>query len=105
MKKLMVLSIIFLLVIMACHKKAIPTFTSRIAEPVTPVTTTNLPPDAEAGKTTFTARCNRCHGLPDPAKYTTQRWDGILSIMIPRARLTKEEGNNVTAYLKANAQK
>ena len=57
------------------------------------------------GKIVFTNRCGNCHDLPKPEQYTTQRWEGILSYMIPRARLNEEQGVHVTAYLKANAVK
>ena len=87
----------------ACHKKAVPTFTTRSID-ITQ-TVNNTTPDIEAGKNVFTARCNRCHDLPDPAKYNALRWDGILSVMTFRARLTKEETNNVTAYIKTNCAK
>ena len=89
--------------IIACHKKAVPTFTTRSID-ITQ-TVNNTTPDIDAGKNIFTARCNRCHDLPDPAKYNAQRWDGILSVMTFRARLTKDEINNVTAYIKANCSK
>src|SRR4029078_3206065 len=100
MQKAVITVSIFSLFIIACHKKAVPTFSTRsinIEE-----TANNTTPDIEAGKNNFTARCNRCHDLPDPSKYNAQRWDGILSVMTFRARLTKEETNNVTAYIKVN---
>jgi len=57
------------------------------------------------GKTIFINRCGRCHDLPKPDQYTAQRWEAILSYMIPRAKLTDEQGVHVTAYLTANAIK
>ena len=103
MKKATIIVSAISLFIIACHKKAVPTFSTRsinIEE-----TANNKIPDIDAGKNTFTARCNRCHDLPDPSKYNAQRWDGILSIMTFRARLTKDETTNVTAYIKANCSK
>jgi hypothetical protein len=94
-----------LIITTACHKKAVPTFSTRSIDITETAKKNNRPPDLESGKNTFTARCNRCHDLPDPAKYNTQRWDVLLSIMVPRARLTREEADNVTAYLKANCAK
>lgn len=92
---------------LSCHKKAVPTFSTRSIDITETAKSSknNKPVDVEAGKNIFTARCNRCHDLPDPAKYNAQRWDIILSSMIERARLSKDEGNNVTAYLKANCAK
>lgn len=103
MKKATILFATISLFILACHKKAVPTFSTRSID-IT-ATANNKTPDIEAGKTVFTARCNRCHDLPDPSKYNAQRWDGILGVMTSRARLTKEETDNVTAYVKANCSK
>lgn len=90
----------------ACNKKALPTITQRTTEPPAPVKKTiDIKPDVETGKVIFTSRCGRCHDLPKPEQFTPQRWDGILSYMIPRARLTDEQGVHVTAYLKTNAAK
>ena len=98
MKKLILLLIVTAIIIIACNKKAVPT------KPITP--DPSLPtviPDTSIGKIVFIHRCGRCHGLPEPNQFTSKRWDGILSYMIPRARLTDEQGIHVTAYLKANA--
>ncbi|MFI5133961.1 MAG: hypothetical protein ACHQEB_06475 [Chitinophagales bacterium] len=105
MKKTILFFFIITIVAAACHKKAVPTFSTRSIDINETAKKNNRPPDLESGKSTFTARCNRCHNLPDPVKYTAQRFDIILPIMIPRARLTREEADNVTAYLKANCSK
>ena len=95
-----------LIVIIACNKKAMPVITSRTAEPPLPTKlVVDVKPDIETGKIIFTNRCGNCHGLPKPDDFTAKRWDGILSYMLPRARLNNEQGIHVTAYLKANAQK
>lgn len=96
--------IVFILI--ACHKKAVPVITARTVEPPPPVKPVNaMKADIELGKTIFTTRCGRCHDLPKPEQYTAQRWDGILLSMIPKARLSDEQGVHLTAYLKANAAK
>lgn len=93
-------------VIISCQKKAFPVITARKTEASSPVKALgDIKPDPERGKIIFTNRCGNCHELPKPDQYTTQRWDGILSYMIPRARLNEEQGVHVTAYLKANAAK
>lgn len=96
--------------IIACHKKSLPDITERKYEAPKTIVTSYPPtgiiaPDTTAGKIFFTNRCGKCHGLPEPLQYTAQRWDGILSYMIPRARLSNEQAVHVTAYVKANAQK
>lgn len=109
MKKLVVSLIILLFVIISCQKKAVPVITERKnelpgkIETVDPSPATS--PDTAVGKTIFTNRCGRCHGLPKPAQYTAQLWEGILSYMIPRARLNDAQGVHVRAYLKVNAAK
>ena len=83
-----------------------PVITSRTTEPPLPTKpVVDVKPDIETGKIIFTNRCGNCHGLPKPDDFTAKRWDGILSYMVPRARLNNEQGIHVTAYLKANAQK
>lgn len=104
---------IFFTGIMACHKKALPTITTRTEEPPPPVALPNrqmadsssIAGDMVAGKSVFTESCARCHDLPDPAKYTGQRWERILGRMIPRARLNRVEASNVRAYVMRNAAK
>lgn len=106
MVKYPVIVLIILSVIIACNKKAMPVITSRTTEspaPVKPIA--DIKPDIETGKTIFTNRCGNCHSLPKPDDFTAKRWEGILSYMIPKARLGNEQGIHVTAYLKANAQK
>lgn len=90
---------------MACSKKSLPTISARTTEqPLPAKKIINVTPYLVKGKSIFTNYCGQCHDLPKPDQYTTQRWVGILSYMIPRARLNDEQGVHVTAYLKANAQ-
>ena len=93
-------------VIIACNKKAMLVITSRTTEPPPPAKSiTDIKPDIETGKTIFTNRCGNCHVLPKPDDFTAKRWEGILSYMIPKARLTIKQGIHITAYLKANGAK
>lgn len=57
------------------------------------------------GKGIYSAKCNKCHELKDPAIYTIAKWESILKVMAPKAKLTAEETANVTAYIKVSAQK
>jgi len=96
MKNMIHLFIAVVIVTIACNKKALPVITQRTTKPPAPVKKAiEVKPDIETGKVIFTSRCGRCHDLPN----------GILSYMIPRARLTDEQGVHVTAYLKTNAAK
>lgn len=97
---------VFLIILIACNRKAMPVITSRTTEPTLPVKpVSDINPDIETGKVIFTNRCGKCHGLPKPDDYTAKRWEGILSYMIPKAWLNNEQGVHVAAYLKVNAQK
>jgi hypothetical protein len=88
MKRRIGLLCVIFFIILSCHKKAIPTITTRQDNLPIPQTE-NMITDVDAGRITYNA----------------QRWDVILSVMITRARLTKEETNNVAAYIKANCSK
>lgn len=102
--------ILLVLMFAACNKKAIPEITDRKAEPPKMMRVEYPPkqtvaPDTIAGKNIFTMRCGRCHGLPDAEKFTAERWDDILPLMIPRAGLNNEESLHVRTYLMAHAAK
>jgi mono/diheme cytochrome c family protein len=109
MKKTLTL-VLLTLTVWACHRKSIPSDeiilsnkndTSSIKEP--PVADAfNL---AAQGKTVYTNRCARCHGLKNTENYTSQKWENILRVMIPKARLNDEEAKQVTAYVMANSKK
>ena len=105
MKKPFIHLIVIILIAAACHKKAVPTFTTRSIDITQTANSNTKTPDLESGKSIFSSHCNRCHSLPDASKYTAQRLDGILPIMTARAKLTKEEADDVAAYLKANCAK
>lgn len=109
MKKTIVLIILIGSIIISCSKKSIPVITERKTEPAKPVTTnpalSTIIADTAMGKIVFTNRCGRCHELPSPDQFTAKRWEGILSYMMPKARLTQEQEVHVTAYVKANAIK
>ncbi len=79
-----------------------PVITGRTTEPIAANTLPSVTTaDTIAGKNIFTARCGRCHGLPDISSYNTKKWDIILSSMIPKARLNKDQGIHLTAYIKS----
>lgn len=104
MKKLLGFILLNSFIIIACQKRSVPVITSRTAEPSAPKTESiNFTPDTVAGKTLFVGRCGGCHGLPDIPMYSVKRWDVILASMIPKARLSKEQGVHVTAYIKLNS--
>ncbi len=56
------------------------------------------------GKTIWQNNCNRCHKLFEPNSRGHEKWDRVLKRMIPKAKLSPEDGALVRAYLIANAQ-
>ena len=108
-KYFLVVSTIFFAII-ACNKKAVPVITERKVDPPK-IAVSVYPPnpaiaaDTAMGKEVFVTRCGRCHELPKPAQFTFNSWDGILTSMVPRAKLNAEQSAHITAYIKANAAK
>lgn len=120
MKKTITIALIICIAV-ACHRKAVPASDTASSSKNPPAMVdapkSDVPvskaPAADAahadlvaqGKTVYTARCGRCHGLKDTQAYTTQRWEGILKSMIPKAGLNTTEAQQVTAYVMDNAKK
>jgi cytochrome c5 len=117
MKKL--LSVLFMsaLVIIACSKKTVATKEvsttknisanpSIIPAPENPGSTPEVNDVSliAAGKTIYETKCTRCHGMKPTVAYTADRWNGILKLMAPRARLTETETQQVTAFVRANSK-
>ena len=104
MRKVFVLSVLIVLIVAACHKKAVPA-----AAVVTPTTDSAVamadPALVEAGKSVYTTKCTKCHALKVVDNYTVEKWTGILQSMIPKAKLDETESAQVTAYVTANAKK
>lgn len=105
MKISFIASMFTFIILFSCQKKAVPVITARTIEPSAPKTEELSAPDLPAGKQLFTNRCGRCHGLPDPAQYTAKRWETIMALMAPKAKLSRQEQVHVTAWVKENAAK
>ena len=106
------LSIILIaLVVWACHRKTIPSDEIVLSNKVNTTSSAKETPVIDAsnlaaqGKTVYTNRCARCHGLKKTENYTSQQWEHTLKVMIPKARLNDEEAKQVTAYVMENAKK
>lgn len=129
MKKVIILSVLITLIAVACTKKVVPTTSgaetspakktvvekkseadkrSEVIQPLeakdpAPVVA-NKPSEEETGKNVFTAKCGKCHALKNVASFSFNQWEGILKTMVPRAKLTADEENQVVAYIKANSK-
>lgn len=61
----------------------------------------------ENGKTLYQDNCGKCHKFKDETKFSIEKWDKILDRMIPKAKLSADDGKLVRAYvynLKLNEQ-
>ena len=110
MKKTIAIITTSILLLAACQKKAVPIITERKTAPPKIINSQYPPnetvaPDTITGKQVFISRCGRCHGLPERKQFNPDRWDDILSVMFPRARLNNEEALHVRAYVLASAAK
>jgi cytochrome c5 len=92
------------LIVAACHRKTAASADTAAAEKLKTEAAAHAELVAQ-GKTVYTNRCGRCHGLKDATAFTTEEWDGILKSMIPKAKLNETEAQQVTAYVKAQAKK
>lgn len=97
-----------ILVIAACHKKAVPTVADRTVQPPpppVPAVAVATEADLAAGKTVYETKCTRCHAAKQVDAFTQERWVGILKSMVPKARLDSTQTMQVTAYVNAHAKK
>jgi hypothetical protein len=98
MKKISIVTISLAILVWSCSHKTTP------AKTETATITTAVAGDAMEGKATYTAKCGRCHGLKNPANYTSTEWVPILNSMAAKAKLDDTEKANVNAYVQANAK-
>lgn len=61
--------------------------------------------DLDNGMMIWQTNCKKCHELYPPENYNQQRWNGILDHMIPKAKLNKDDGDLVRAYIMQHAPK
>jgi cytochrome c5 len=59
----------------------------------------------EKGKAVFLSKCGTCHALKKISDYSPSRWNDFLKTEIPRAKLSSEEGNQVTDFILAKANR
>ncbi|MBL1410594.1 c-type cytochrome [Sphingobacterium faecale] len=56
------------------------------------------------GNAIFKNSCGSCHKLKQPETQTAEKWNSIIKRMIPKAKLSDEEGKLVRAYVIANSK-
>jgi len=55
----------------------------------------------ESARTCYVTRCSSCHALYQPADYAPDDWTMWMRKMTPKAKLTKDEADNVLTYILA----
>lgn len=51
------------------------------------------------GKVLYMNKCNKCHGLKKPSKYSAEKWTDNLNKMQERAKITDAEKKRIHTYL------
>lgn len=126
--KRLIICLICTVIISACHRKAVPegntngTSSSKKGanandkSATAPVNTTpsfdnknqntdtRPPVSLDLGKSVFVNKCGKCHELKQTNNYTKNQWENILKAMAPKAKLSTEETDQVSAYIMANAK-
>ena len=59
----------------------------------------------EKGKSVYLSKCGTCHALKNIHNYSDDRWTDILKVEIPRAKLSNDEAEQVTAFILEKAKK
>ena len=67
-----------------------------VAENVAP--SANLQ-DLQKGRQIYTTKCNSCHSLVRPERFTPEKWVPWVEKMSKKAKLTPEESKLVLSYL------
>lgn len=83
----------------ACTHKIQPVIPERERVQITQQPVAQLTGDSQRGQQLFNAKCDRCHGLPEPGLYTVPRWETIMSSMARKARLDEQETADVKLWL------
>jgi|SRR5690606_35463638 len=60
--------------------------------------------ELNTAQTLYENNCAKCHNLKEPSSRTPEEWNNILKKMIPKAKLSYEDGRLVRAYLVANSK-
>ncbi len=104
-------SIIFGIALLAmvqsnCTPKAakVATTTTETIETPEEITAKFNAEQLENGKIIWQSNCNKCHKLYEPNSRNKEKWDRVLRRMIPKAKLSPEDGALVRAYILANAK-
>lgn len=105
MKKIFILPIIAAALLVSCKSKSTTTAPSnKTVGTSTSVTGQKKITESmlAEGKTIFENSCGKCHDLPDPKKYTDEKWVKIMNTMAPKAKLNAKQSELVYDYATFN---
>lgn len=106
MRKLLVTSFLLsgVIFMVNCSPKASPAISALPVETKDQILAKYNAAQLEQGKTLFMGNCDKCHKLKDPASRTPEGWNKVLKRMIPKTKLSDDDGKLVRAYLIANSK-
>ena len=98
--------VIFTLFLVNCATKVVgTTVADKEPVPTKEYVLANFTEDQLAqAQTLYENNCAKCHNLKEPNSRTPEEWNNILKVMIPKAKLSYEDGRLVRAYLVANSK-
>ena len=98
--------VVFTLFLVNCATKAVgTTVADKEPVPTKEYVLANFSQDElNTAKSIYENNCAKCHKLKEPSSRTPEEWNNILKKMIPKAKLSYEEGSQVRAYLVANSK-
>lgn len=94
----------FIIVMVNCSPKASKSVTTAPAPTAEQMKANYSETQLAQGKTIWESNCNRCHKLFAPESRDNDKWDRVLKRMIPKAKLSPEDGALVKAYLIAHSK-
>ena len=101
MKRLGFLSTIligFLIILSSCNKDTVSTV-GLYTPSTTDVTTNATLTELQQGRNIYISNCSACHSLYSPDDFNSANWSSILSVMAPRAGLSKSDQALVLKYV------
>jgi cytochrome c5 len=99
LKVLGTFAIVGLLVACSSSKKAVA---ESKTETATEVVAVEMTPELVAGETIFNNKCGKCHALPEPSRYSKERWVPIMNSMAKKSKLSDDDRDLVYNYVTMN---
>ena len=55
--------------------------------------------DLQEGRRLFAGRCGACHGLPEPKRYTPEKWPGLVASMAKPAQIDTAQARKILDWV------